>query len=91
MSENSCRKSIENLNLLDSFLFLAATTDPDNAKLIARVIIRRVFGWNLTDIEVGAERQYPGVNVGQKGIRLDLEVIEKEDGKVVRSVKLLNK
>ena len=84
MSENSCRKSIENLNLLDSFLFLAATTDPDNAKLIARVIIRRVFGWNLTDIEVGAEKQYPGVNVGQKGIRLDLEVIEKEDGKVVR-------
>jgi predicted transposase/invertase (TIGR01784 family) len=65
-------------------LFLAATTDPDNAKLIARVIIRRVFGWNLTDIEVGAEKQYPGVNVGQKGIRLDLEVIEKEDGKVVR-------
>ena len=84
MSVISYRKSLKDLNLLDSFLFSTATVDPNNAKLIARVIIRRVFGWNLTDIEVGTEKQYPGISVGQKGIRLDLEVIEKEDGKIVR-------
>ena len=84
MSVISYRKSLKDLNLLDSFLFSTATVDPDNAKLIAKVIIRRVFGWNLTDIEVGTEKQYPGISVGQKGIRLDLEVIEKEDGKIVR-------
>ena len=84
MSVISYRKSLKDLNLLDSFLFSTATVDPNNAKLIARVIIRRVFGWNLTDIEVGTEKQYPGISVGQKGIRLDLEVIEKENGKIVR-------
>lgn len=84
MSVISYRKSIQDLNLLDSFLFSTATIDPNNAKLIARVIIRRVFGWNLTNIEVETEKQYPGIGVGQKGIRLDLEVIEKEDGKTVR-------
>ena len=84
MSVISYRKSLKDLNLLDSFLFSTATVDPNNAKLIARVIIRRVFGWNLTDIEVGTEKQYPGIGVGQKGIRLDLEVIEKENGKIVR-------
>ena len=84
MSVISYRKSIQDLNLLDSFLFSTATIDPNNAKLIARVIIRRVFGWNLTNIEVETEKQYPGISVGQKGIRLDLEVIEKEDGKIVR-------
>lgn len=84
MSIISYRKSFQDLNLLDSFLFSTATVDPNNAKLIAKVIIRRVFGWNLTNIEVETEKQYPGIGVGQKGIRLDLEVIEKEDGKIVR-------
>lgn len=84
MSVISYRKSFQDLNLLDSFLFSTATVDPNNAKLIARVIIRRVFGWTLTNIEVETEKQYPGIGVGQKGIRLDLEVIEKEDGKIVR-------
>ena len=84
MSVISYRKSLQDLNLLDSFLFSTATVDPNNAKLIAKVIIRRVFGWNLTNIEVETEKQYPGIGVGQKGIRLDLEVIEKEDGKIVR-------
>ena len=65
MSVISYRKSLKDLNLLDSFLFSLATVDPNNAKLIARVIIRRVFGWNLTDIEVGTEKQYPGIGVGQ--------------------------
>ena len=52
MSDNSICKTIKNLNLLDSFLFNELTENPENAKLIARIIIKRVLGWPVEDIEV---------------------------------------
>ena len=45
MSDHSICKTIKNLNLLDSFLFNELTENPENAKLIARIIIKRVLGW----------------------------------------------
>ena len=38
MSVISYRKSLKDLNLLDSFLFSTATVDPNNAKLIATAL-----------------------------------------------------
>lgn len=84
MSINSINKSIKDLNLLDSFLFSETTENPENAKLIAGVIIRRVFGWLVHDIQVESEKQYRGVTIGKKGIRLDIQVTEREKEKVVR-------
>ena len=66
MSENSISKTIKDLNLLDSFLFSELTENPENAKLIARIIIKRVFGWQLNDIEIESEKQYHGYRIGQK-------------------------
>ena len=60
MSENSICKTIKDLNLLDSFLFSELTENPENAKLIARIIIKRVFGWNVNDIQVETEKQFHG-------------------------------
>lgn len=84
MSDKSNRKTIKDLNLLDSFLFCEATENPENAKLIARIIINRVLGWNIENIHVEAEKQYHGISIGNRGIRLDLQVTEKENGKTVR-------
>ena len=69
---------------MDAFLFALATEKPENAKLIAKTIIRRVFGWKLKDFQVESEKQYHGAQIGGKGIRLDLQVTEMEDGKAVR-------
>ena len=57
--------------------------NPKDAELIARTIIRRVFGWQVADIQVEMEKQYLGTRIGGKGIRLDLQVTEMEDGKAV--------
>ena len=84
MSENSICKTIKDLNLLDSFLFSELTENPENAKLIARIIIKRVFGWQADNIEVESEKQYHGYRIGQKGIRLDLQVTERDDKKIIR-------
>ena len=49
MSDKSKRKTLKDLNLLDSFLFSEVTENPENAKLIARIIIKRVLGWYIND------------------------------------------
>ena len=84
MSDNSICKTIKDLNLLDSFLFSELTENPENAKLIARIIIKRVFGWNVNDIQVETEKQFHGYIRGRKGIRLDLQVTEFDNQKVIR-------
>ncbi len=85
MSDKSIkRKTIKDLNLLDSFLFCEATENPENAKLIARIIINRVLGWNVENIHVETEKQYRGISMSNRGIRLDLQVTEKENEKTVR-------
>ena len=84
MSTYSKKKELKDLNLLDAFLFSVTTENPENAKLIAKTIIRRVFGWNLSDFQVETEKQYLGTKIGGKGIRLDVQVTEKENEKAVR-------
>lgn len=83
MSNNSYKK-FEDLDLLDSFLFIESTTKQENAKFIAKVIIKRVFGWDVSDISVDVEKPYQGLSMGSKGIRLDLQVTESENGKTIR-------
>ena len=84
MSTYSNKKEFKDLSLLDAFLFALATENPKDAELIARTIIRRVFGWQVADIQVEMEKQYLGTRIGGKGIRLDLQVTEMNQGKAVR-------
>ena len=81
---NQSKISLQELNLLDSFLFSAATENPENAKLIAKIIIRRVLGINTENIQVDAEKQYQGTDISKKGIRLDIQVREYNHEQLIR-------
>lgn len=52
MSQNNSAttKSIKDLNLIDAFLFNETTENPDNTKIIAKIIIRRVLGFDVENI-----------------------------------------
>ena len=84
MSNNSYKKKFEDLDLLDSFLFVESTTKQEHAKFIAKLIIKRALGWDVTEITVENEKQYLGIATGKRGIRLDLQVSESANGKIVR-------
>ena len=86
---NQSKVSLQELNLLDSFLFSVTTENPENAKLIAKIIIRRVLGINTENIQVETEKQYKGINVGKKGIRLDVQVKEYNSKQLVRIYDIL--
>ena len=72
------KKELKDLNMMDAFLFDASTENPEDAAIIARTIVRRVLGHDLKEIMVESQKQFLGLELGQRGIRMDLWVRETE-------------
>lgn len=53
---NSHRKTFEELNLMDSFLFESATEKPENAVLLSKVIIERTLGRKVQNLVVQPQK-----------------------------------
>ncbi len=77
-------RPLESLNVIDSFLFQEITEDEENAKFIAKLIIKRVTGVELTDITVEVEKSLHGIVTDKHGIRLDIRVLEKNLSGIAR-------
>ena len=77
-------KSLEDLNMLDSFLFSVSTEETKNAELIARIIIERATGIKLGEVIIETEKQFKGLDIDRRGIRLDLCISELRNGRTAR-------
>ncbi len=82
MKKSKSNQSIQDLNLLDSYLFGAATEIPENAEYIAKIIIERTLGCKIKKISVMPEKQLAGVDSSHHGIRMDLCIMEYADENV---------
>lgn len=71
-------KPLEELDMMDAFLFEAATENAENAKKIARIIIERVTGRQVKNLVIETQKQLKGINVDKRGIRMDLYTMEKD-------------
>ena len=69
-------KTLQDLNMMDSFLFEAATEDMENAKKIAKIIIRRATGHLVENLIVESQKQLKGLSLDKHGIRMDLYMQE---------------
>lgn len=77
-------KSLQELNMLDSFLFSASTEKIQDAEFIAKIIIERATGKKLDKVVVEEEKQLVGIDVNQRGVRLDLCISEIENERLAR-------
>ena len=77
-------KSLQELNLINGFLFGASTEDPQNAEFIAKLIIERATGKRVKEVTVTQEKSLLGLDLNYHGIRMDLYVAEHEHNNVVR-------
>ena len=77
---NACgeKKSLQDLDLINSFLFRASTENSEDAKFIAKLIIERATGRKVEQISVESEKSLMGLDLGQHGICMDLYVEEYE-------------
>ncbi len=69
-------KPLEELTMMDSFLFEAATEDVENAKIIAKSIIERTTGRKVNNLIVQTQKQLKGINTNKHGIRMDIYTTE---------------
>ena len=81
---NTERKSMQDLDLINSFLFRALTENPECAKFIAKLVIERATGRKVEQISVVSEKALTGIDLGRHGICMDLYVEEYEGERCAR-------
>ena len=64
-------KSLQNLDVIDNFLFTTMSTLPDVAEPFFRIILRSVFGYDFPEITVTAQKVIQGWDTTLHGIRMD--------------------
>ena len=83
----SCKretKTLQELNLIDSFLFGASTEKTQDAEFIAKLIIERATGRKIGKVAVVSEKVLTGVDTRYHGIRMDLFIEEYENERTAR-------
>ena len=84
---NSCKrtyKPLQELDLIDAFLFGASTEKTQDAEFIAKLIIERATNEKVDQISVVSEKELAGIDIGHHGIRMDLYVEEFEDKRLAK-------
>ena len=83
----SCKKNykpLQELNLIDAFLFGASTEKIQDAEFIAKLIIERATNEKVDSISVVPEKELTGIDVSHHRIRMDLYVEEYEDKRLAK-------
>lgn len=74
------RKTLEELNLLDIFLFNAMLTYPDTGEAFIRKLLETLFDRKFPHLKIHPQKTFIGLNTGLRGARLDVYI--EEDGSV---------
>lgn len=67
-------KPLQDLNLINSFLFDSSMENPEDAKFIAKTIVKRATGRELSNFTVETQKEFKSIEPGKRGIKLDVLV-----------------
>ena len=70
------KRKIEDLNLLDDFLFAEASADEATAEVLVKLVIERATGVQVGELLIEPQKIINGVDTNCHGIRLDVSVRE---------------
>ena len=66
------RRKLEELNLMDDFLFNAMLTYPETSEKFTQKILKLLFDREFKNLKVSAQKFYAGMNTNLRGARLDV-------------------
>lgn len=72
--EKRVKKTLEELNVIDDFLFTELLLHPESADLLVRLIIERATGLKVGELIIEPQCVYNGVDTDRHGIRMDVRV-----------------
>ena len=70
------KKTLQDLSLIDNFLFGAMMTDPDVGIPFSRKLIKLILGKEIADIQITPQKVFYGVDTDMHGARLDVYIEE---------------
>lgn len=74
MEEKDAKKKLEEMNLLDDFLFGSVVTYPEVGERFVRKLLRIIFGKEFKHLTVTAQKVFYGADSDLHGARLDVYV-----------------
>ena len=66
------RRKLEELNLMDDFLFNAVLTHPETGEKFIHKILQLLFDREFKNLKLSAQKVYAGMNTDLRGARLDV-------------------
>ena len=75
------RRSIQELSLIDDFLFAEAMLNKETAELVTRLILERALGINAKHLIIEPQKTINSIDTDRHGIRMDVSITEKTDEK----------
>lgn len=85
------KKTLQDLSLIDNFLFGAMMTDPDVGIPFSRKLIKLILGKDIADIQITPQKVFYGVDTDMHGARLDVYIEEtvSPDGKTEEMAQII--
>ncbi|MCD8015563.1 MAG: Rpn family recombination-promoting nuclease/putative transposase [Lachnospiraceae bacterium] len=68
------KRKIEDLNLLDNFLFGSMVTRPEIGEKFVRLLLESIFNKEFGKLTIVPQKEYPGIDTNYHGARLDVYV-----------------
>ena len=79
------KRCIEELSLIDDFMFTEASIDEQTALLLMKLIIERATELKIGQLQIEPQKFVNGVDTDKHGIRMDVTIREvEEDGKTIQ-------
>ena len=79
-------KPLSELNLIDNFLFSTLVENPENAKKLAKIIVKRATGRDIDNFTVESQKEVNGTNTDKRGIRIDVLIKVEGDKEEIKEV-----
>ena len=70
------KRSLEDLNVIDDFLMNVAASDQEGGEEFCRLILSTLLNRDIGEVRVNPQKFIPASMPNQRGIRMDVEVIE---------------
>lgn len=89
IGESKKQRKLEELNLIDDFLFTVVACYGEDGRRICQSILEIILGRSLHNLKVEIQKVIPAVDMDKHGIRMDIVIHESEpdnSGGVVESV-----
>lgn len=82
------KRKLEDLNLLDDFLFNSVVNYPDIGEKFIRELLRVILGKDFGKLTVIPQKFYPGSDTDKHGARLDVYIEENDTSKSENDIKV---